>query len=368
MKRKITFKIWLSVVLGGISQFFLHVFSWNNKNYFWRVIWCIITICTVSFTVMLGYAFHSEFFRDNYYRQSYDSNLSDKYKFRDNGSNERDSYIYEVETHKKVLKGIDWIAVPEDGDSLIVVAKNGKRGFVNRYSMETTIPFIYDAAWVFTEGVAAVSQGDSVFFINHNGKPINDKKFYRHRDYRNYVFHGNFSAIPDKNKFGLINKEGQWILLPEYEDIHIGSRNMWYVKSGDKWGVVGTDGNFIFNPIYENVEINPDNGIIVVNDDHSKSRYDYDGTLVDEFIIGNVFEMAYYINEFNEEGDQKKAIDDMLKYSVGSYYGLMTRKGIPVTPPLYSDIQSVSPGVYICEIPETYESIMVNAKGEKINN
>lgn len=46
----------------------------------------------------------------------------------------------------------------------------------------------------------------------------------------------------------------------------------------------------------------------------------------------------------------------------------MTKDGIPVTAPLYSDIEAVTPGVYQCHIPEAYECIMVNAKGEKIND
>ena len=57
----------------------------------------------------------------------------------------------------------------------------------------------------------------------------------------------------------------------------------------------------------------------------------------------------------------------MMSYSANNYYGLINRAGVPVTPPLYSSIESVAPGVYQCQIPETGECIMVNAKGDKIN-
>ena len=136
---------------------------------------------------MLGYAFYDEFVRRSGYRYSwedrYDSSLSPYFKYRNNGYNEGKSYIYDSRTKKKVIKDIDWIAVPEDGDSLIIVAKDGKRGFVNRYTAETVIPFKYDAAWSFTDGVAGVCEGDSVYFINHSGKPIHGKKFARQRGY-----------------------------------------------------------------------------------------------------------------------------------------------------------------------------------------
>lgn len=80
------------------------------------------------------------------------------------------------------------------------------------------------------------------------------------------------------------------------------------------------------------------------------------------------YHLAYYINEFDKEGNQKQAVDNMLKYSANNYYGLMTKTGIPVTAPLYSDIEVVTPGVYQCHIPETAECIMVNSKGIKLNN
>lgn len=125
-----------------------------------------------------------------------------------------------------MIKDIDWIAVPEDGDSLIIVAKGGKRGFVNRYTAKIVIPFKYDAAWSFTDGVAGVCEGDSVYFINHSGNPIHGKKFARQRRYNRYVYHGNYAAIPLNGKYGPIDRTGKWTLQPEHEDIHIGARNM----------------------------------------------------------------------------------------------------------------------------------------------
>jgi len=370
MKKDISFRMWLAVFFGGIRQFFRNIFSWKNKTPFWRVIWAAITVCAVALTAMLGYAFYDEFCRSkirrNYYAELYDGKLSAYYKFRDCGRDEGKSFIYDTRNQNKVMTGIDWIAIPEDGDSLIIVAKDGKRGFVNRFTAEVVIPFKYDAAWSFSDGVAAVCEGDSVYFINHSGKPINNKKFARTRGYDSYIYHGNYAAIPRNGKFGLIDRAGEWAVLPEYKDIHTGAKNMWYAMDNDRWGVIGTDGQFVLPMEYECVWIHCDNGITVARaEDHSQSRYDYDGTLLDKFIFDEVYEMSYYIKEFDNEGNQKLAVDDMLKYSANNYYGLMTRNGIPVTPPLYHDIECVAPGVYQCYIPESTDCIMVNQKGEK---
>lgn len=322
---------------------------------------------------MLGYAFYDEFMRRSDYRYSwegrYDSDLSPYFKYRNNGHNEGKSYIYDSRTKEKVIKDIDWIAVPADGDSLIIVAKGGKRGFVNRYTAETVIPFKYDAAWSFTDGVAGVCEGDSVYFIDHSGNPVYNRKFARQRGYDRYVYHGNYAAIPLNGKYGLIDRTGKWVFQPEHDDIHIGARNMWYVIDDDKWGVVGADGQLAIPMEFENVWIYTDNGITVAKADHSQSRYDYDGTLLDEFVFDEVYNLAYFINEFDDEGNQKKAVDENVrKYSANNYYGLMTKTGVPVTAPLYSDIEVVTPGVYQCHIPETSECIMVNANGIKVNN
>lgn len=373
MKKKISLKMWLSVFLGGIWQFIRNIFSWKNKTPFWRVIWATITVCILAFTSMLGYAFYDEFVRRSGYRYSwedrYDSNISPKFKYRNNGHNEGKSYIYDSRTKDKVIKCIDWIAVPEDGDSLIIVAKDGKRGFVNRYTAETVIPFKYDAAWSFTDGVAGVCEGDSVYFIDHSGKPIHNKKFARQRGYDRYVYHGKYAAIPVNGKYGLLDKDGKWAFPPEHEDIHIGARNMWYAMDNNKWGVIGTAGQFVIPMEYKNVWIHTDNGITVAEADNAQSRYDYDGTLLDKFVFDETYHLAYYINEFDKEGNQKQAVDEnMLKYSANNFYGLMTKNGVPVTAPLYSDIEVVTPGVYQCHIPETYECIMVNSKGDKIND
>lgn len=373
MKKKISLGMWLSVFFGGIRQLICNIFSWKNKTPFWRVIWATITACILAITCMLCYDFCRGFQRRNehkfYLEGRYDSNLSPDFKYCNNGYNKGKSYIYNSRTKKKVIKGIDWIAVPKDGDSLIIVAKDGKRGFVNRYTAEIAIPFKYDAAWSFTDGVAGVCEGDSVYFIDHTGNPIHGRKFARRRGYNRYVYHGSYAAIPLNGKFGLLDRNGNWVLQPQHDDIYIGARNMWYVRDNDKCGVIGTNGQIAIPVEYENALIHPDNGITVVKADHSKSRYDYDGTLLDEFVFDDVYNLAYFTNEFDEGIDQKQPVDDnMLKYSAGNYYGLMTKNGVPVTAPLYINIEVVTPGVYKCQIPETSECIMINAKGIKIND
>ncbi|MDE5814134.1 MAG: WG repeat-containing protein [Muribaculaceae bacterium] len=370
MKKKITFSMWLSIFFGGIWQFIRNIFSWKNKTPFWRVIWAAITICILAFTCMMGYAFYDEFMRHRSwnYEARYDPKLSKDYRFRNNGYNLGKSFIYDAHTKKKVLKGIDWIARPLDGDSLIVVAKNRKRGYVNRFTGKTQIPFKYDAAWVFTDGVAGVCEGDSVYFIDHSGKPIYKKKFARTNGYNNYVYHGEYAAIPENGKYGLVDRSGNWAYKPDYTYIETAPKNMWFVGKDGKNGAIGADGKTVVPCEYEHVAIYPEGGITVGLEDHSRKRLDYEGNVVDDFVFDEVYFISYYSDEFDKDGNRKEIAADMHKYSVDNYYGLMTKTGIPVTPPLYSEIEAVAPNVYQCQIPNTYKCIMINGKGEKIND
>lgn len=372
MNEKITFKMWLSVCFGGIWQFIRNIFSWKNKTPFWRVIWVTITVCILIVTGLICFSFiqHQRTYHHSCYPEDYDSRLSSDYKFRNNGTNSGKSYIYNARTKDKVLRSIDWIAVPEDGDSLIIVARGGKRTFVNRFTGKTVLPFKYDAAWSFYDGIAAVCQGDSVYFIDHSGKPINDKKFPRKREYGAYVYHGDYAAIPQGDKIGLVDKDGSWAVPPEYDDIRIGPKNLWSVKQDGKWGVIGADGQFVLPVEYGNIWIHADNGITVVSaTDNSQSRYDYDGTLLDKFTCDGVHELQYAVNDVDEEGNQKYEVDSMLFYTANHYCGLMNSSGVPVTPPLYYNINCVRPGLYKCQLTEySNDCVLLNSKGEKINS
>ncbi|MDE6811570.1 MAG: hypothetical protein K2J15_04390, partial [Muribaculaceae bacterium] len=139
--------MWLYVFFGGIRQFIRNIFSWKNKTPFRRVIRAIITICILAFTCMLGYAFYDEFYgRSHRYCGYYaTTNLGTDFYFCNDGPGK--SYLADRETKKKIHKGLDWIACPEDGDSLVVFAKDGKRGFLSRHTANIIIPAKYDAAW-----------------------------------------------------------------------------------------------------------------------------------------------------------------------------------------------------------------------------
>lgn len=369
MKTKITFKMWLSVFFGGIWQFIRNIFSWKNKTPFWRVIWATITLCILAFTCMLGYAFYDEFYGRRHSPWYYDgATLGGEYSYRNCGYNTGKSYIYDRRNEKKVLKDIDWIAKSFDGDSLAVISKDGKRGYINRYTAEIEIPLQYDAAWIFSENVAGVCAGDSVFFIDQTGKPINSKKYPREKSFNDYIYHGEYAPIPENGIVGLVDKTGDWVVKPEYDKITATEKNMWIAQVDDKYGVLSNEGVLIIPCEYPDVRVNSGNGITVTLADNSKKRFDYDGSLLDGFMADNVYMLEYYIDEYNNEGNRITKYANIYRYEVGDFVGLMDLDGKPITPPIYWSIECISPNIFNCYIPNAGASILLDRKGNKIND
>ncbi len=367
MKKRISFYTWISVFMGGIWQFLRSIFSRKNKGVFWRAVWLAIAICLIGITSMLGYAFYDEFYvrkkeRAAWYERS---NLGNDYYFFDKGRNKGKSYICEVKSGKKILEHLDWIARPLDGDSLIVFARDGKRGFFNRYTGVVAIPAKYDAAWCFSDGVAGVCLGDSVFFIDHSGNPINSKKFARAKNH-NYAYHGNYFIYTDRGKHGLIDRNGEIAVLAVYDDILPMSRKMWHVKKDGRYGVINENGELAVPCEYKGISLFPEGGIVVLLDDNTKTRLDYDGSVLDDFVYDCVRPLEYDTDTFNDEGERIPASAENLFYSVGNYKGLMSRDGQPLSLPLYSDIEAVTAELYSCRIADTNENILLDARGKKI--
>lgn len=366
MEQDITFGQWISTNFRGLRQLSRLVGRWLNPKYktpFWRVIWSVITICILAFTSMIGYAFYREFIRDKHYSWNTRS-ISPNYSSHDGGNGK--SYVFNRRTGRKCINDLDWIQRSSDGDSLMVFAKDGKRGFLNRYTGRVEIPAIYDAAWIFSDGVAGVCFNDSVFFIDHTGSPINRQKYPHDHGYDDYCYHGEYLKLPHNGKFGLVNRKGDWHLPPVYTIISASHDNTWKVNDNGRWGVFNADGQFAIPCQYAGVEVTNGSGIIVIMDDHSKKRYDTDGTLLDDFLSDDIYLMEYQSDEYTDDGNRMAKPAELYKYRVGLHYGLMDRNGHPVTPPLYENIDAVSASIYQCQIYNASECILLNESGKKI--
>jgi hypothetical protein len=107
----------------------------------------------------------------------------------------------------------DWLW--EVSDETILVKKDGKYGFLDLPGSEI-VPCIYNDAYPFREGLAAVCKDGKWGFVDKTGKEVIPPAY----DYiLSYRYENGLAGVTVDGKWGLIDKSGQFVLPMEYEDI-----------------------------------------------------------------------------------------------------------------------------------------------------
>lgn len=192
----------------------MKVFSFIYKH-FWRIICFVIAVCLTFIAGVLIWAMIDEV------SYEYDYALSERLGVH---RTFKEGYIYDRETKEKVVSNVEFIGEPQPGDSIWVFVQHsifshwvgGKRGYLNIHTGKVIAEPQFDKAWIFSSGVAAVCKNDSVYFIDTNGKLINDKKFPYAKGH-DYLYDGEFCQIKIGDKYGMINKQGEWVVEPIWD-------------------------------------------------------------------------------------------------------------------------------------------------------
>lgn len=375
MNQKITFKEWLATFFKGIWQALCWVgraFNPKNKTKFWRIVWSIITVCVVTVTGMLVHSYYTYSHRNEYrYRETQRIGANLAYVKE---PNEKTGVIKNFHTGKVIEKHIEWIALPCDEDSLIVFSRGDKRGYLNRFSGNVAIPAKYTKAWVFSSGVAAVEDGDSIYFIDHSGKPINEKKLKYNPKTSGYVYHGDYCAIAiSGGKMGLIDKSGNWAVEPDFDWIVAEDHNFWKARKGGRetglWYALNDHAEQITESGCPNIDITEDLGVVVTLPNHLQVAYGFDGVKSDQFLCRDIEKMYFDKNERDDEGNHLTEETTLMRYRMSDgYEGLCTSEGTIITEPLYWEILPISKDTYLCKYKDADAGIIINSKGEIVKH
>lgn len=332
---------------------------------FWRITGGIIAVCLLILTCYVGKTFYDEEFGPT------EVSYMDTYLHGDLWYHHRDGcrsgYVFNEETGKRLLKGIDWIALSED-DSLAVFAKGRKRGYFNTHTGKVVIPPTFTKAWVFSDGLAAVMMNDTVFFIDHEGKQAFSYCFPYTPDDNGYCFHNGYFQTQVGDKYGVIDKQGNWVMEPEFDFIYASEMGYWEVSKDEHWGICNPSFQMIFPCEYKSSDVTKA-GIFLSSDDNVRHLYNFDGTLLNDFVIEGISPCMYSTDERDDDGDFiQKAANCYSYYTCGYHYGLMNKNGHRITPPIYSSIEAISADLYLCSYEGSYNDggILLNSRGEKV--
>ena len=344
--------------------------NWWKKCSKWlrRSIATILILIPVCFVALVGYALYE----DAYGRDYWDRKLSENVTLRSFSDNKW--RMYNKQTGEYTTEKINWVSEAHETDSLAVYALPGKRGYININTGRIIIDAEandYRKAWVFSDGLAAVMKDGKIGFINDQNDVVIPFQF----DYTDkcrmydfgYVFHNGYCAMTDANgNLGLIDKNGNWVVEPEYDEIWAPHKSGYRVIVKDsKHGILDSTGTIIYPAEYGYISIIPDGFILTKGG--KQWQVDFEGNIVQPFMFDNTYYLNYPIG-YNECGEIKYAFADFVKYEVMNSYGIMNRiTGEPITPAIYSDINMLSKDLFEVQEYDSYDWYLLDTKGNVVS-
>jgi hypothetical protein len=142
-------------------------------------------------------------------------------------------------------------------DGVALVGEQGDWGYIDKNG-KIIIEIQYRWATDFSEDLAQVlirskENGKTVLqttFIDKKGDIAINKKFDFNSDVES-LFKDGITCIAKDNKWGFINKKGEFVIAPIYEATRNFSQELAPVKKDGKWGFINKEGKFVINPSFE---------------------------------------------------------------------------------------------------------------------
>ena len=382
----------LSALLAGIANWFTVILGMRDDSKYGKILRRTVGSCFAFLMLLLAIAAGWDFCRTACYRLALDKHFDDSYYDTQYISRNVTYYTYYDEDGflktadgKKTITGIRWIAKPLGMDSLICYSDGKKRGYFNMFTGKPVIEPKYDHAWIFSDGLASVDDNGRIKFIDATGDIVIDPNIPYIPGAEGYVFHNGYCVVHNDrlDRFGLIDKNGKWVLDPEYVSIYP-SGKLWIINNGYERSVLDSTMNIVVSCTEGNIRV-ADKYINITHDNHVIKRYDLNGKLICDFYISDVSYMTYESDElrystsknYNEEGViiseteniSPLPIEKMAKcrrYEAESgWYGLMTADGKVITPPSYCSIQAIGYDMYLCKDNDE-DGVILNGKGQRI--
>ncbi len=330
-----------------------------------RTIVASFLLIALAFAALVAYAIYDDA-KGKWYADKWLSDDVVVYYFTD------DTYrVYNTSTEKYTTPRISWVASAAENDSLGVYAIDDRRGFLNTKTGDVVIDAKandYEKAWVFSDGLAAVMKDGKVGFVDANNKLVIPFRF----DYSDkcimyeigYLFHDGYCVMTNKDgKFGLIDISGNWVVEPEYDELWNAHKtgNRIVVNDG-KHGVLDSCGNVVYPAEYFCIDIWEDG--FVLTKDGRKWQEDYEGNIVNPFVIDGVNGYMKYPVSYSNENGVEYALSDYAEYFVNRNSGIMNRiTGRPITPALFEDVNMISDKLFEVQDAETYDWYIIDIDG-----
>lgn len=224
-----------------------------------------------------------------------------------------------------LLDGVDYFNVT---DSTVVYCVNGLNGMIDVNSGKIFIEEQYNGIWVLSEGLIAVRNDKNMIgFINTQNEVIIPFKFEANENIPRigtsfFQFKNGYCLMSDgTEKYGFINKKGEWVVEPQYDMVYRNEFGYYIVEKNDMEGVLSPNLKTTIPIEYNNVRVSRNDTTFLITKDGIMNKADKLGVISDEFIADRV-ERLIYIDEIGYKGQEWVLSWKYAKYEVGGYWGV----------------------------------------------
>jgi hypothetical protein len=110
---------------------------------------------------------------------------------------------------------------------------------------------VFEKAEDFEEGLAEVKNDGKWGFINKKGEIVIKPQFYETHP---FSFGLSQVAFGPKEKHGYIDSTGNFIIKPQFDNASAFVNDKAWVLQNGKWGLINKDGKFVINPTYKEIK------------------------------------------------------------------------------------------------------------------
>lgn len=280
-------------------------------------------------------------------------------------------FVYNSAMKRPTICGMSNFYQSSRPDSIPVwYSKGGCRGFFNPKTGEPLIDDkTYTHAWVFSEGLAAVEKNGLVGFIDLQGHVAIDQVFHFDPTIYDYCFRNGYCIMPDSTgRRGLIDHDGKWAVLPQYDRMIYANDSCWVVWKQGKKGVLNSSLRQVLPCAYTELAISKDNGVTVTMPDGSMRQYSYNGNIISRNVFTDVNVLRFTGPEPIQSYDETMYVADCMSYECGDErVGLLTMDYRPVTSPIYRSIEALARNRFLCTM-ENGASLILDEHGKPLQH
>jgi len=131
---------------------------------------------------------------------------------------------------------------------LALVEQNHKFGFIDTEG-KVVIEIKYESGKSFVGGMARVRKGSEWIYVRPDGSELFVEGSSKLYDFYEGLA---FVRVSDTKKLGYINKQGEWVIKPQFDVARKFIDGVAIVKSGDKWGYIKPDGSWFVEAKLDN--------------------------------------------------------------------------------------------------------------------